>query len=188
MSIPAELRGQKYISLATFRKNGTAVRTPIWFAESDGKLVFMTRNDSWKYKRIRNNPHVTVAPCNMRGKITGPDFPGTARVLPPDQWARAKQALHRKYWLARLPIWSKKNEYLEVDRANSHSFSGFKTGHDTSICDPDHNVTQAHPLRSLWSTNLRLLTTTVNISIPINSCCRQLISSYRRRNGYQSRY
>lgn len=118
MSIPAEIHGQKYISLATFRKNGTAVRTPLWFAESDAKLVFMTRNDSWKYKRIRNNPRVTVAPCNMRGKITGPDFPGTARVLPPDQWARAKQAIHRKYWIARLPIWSKKNEYLEIEIVN----------------------------------------------------------------------
>jgi uncharacterized protein len=115
MAIPAEVHGQKYISLATFRKNGTAVRTPVWFAESDGKLVFMTRNDMWKYKRIRSNPRVLVAPANMRGKITGPDFSGTARILPPAEWGRAKQAINRKYWLARLPFWSKKNEYLEIE-------------------------------------------------------------------------
>jgi PPOX class probable F420-dependent enzyme len=115
MPIPAELHCQKYISLVTYRKNGTAVRTPVWFAERDGKLVFMTRNDMWKYKRIRNNPRVTVAPCTIRGKITGPDFSGTARVLPPDQWPRAKQAINQKYWLARLPFWSKKNEYLEIE-------------------------------------------------------------------------
>ena len=117
MAIPAEILGKKYISLATYRKNGTAVRTPIWFAESDGKLVFMTRNESWKYKRIRNNPRVNVAPCNMKGKITGPDFAGNARVLLPNEWQRAKQAINRKYWLARLPFWSKKNEYLEIDLA-----------------------------------------------------------------------
>jgi uncharacterized protein len=118
MPIPHEILGKKYISLATYRKNGTVVRTPIWFAESDGKLVFMTRDDSWKYKRIRNNPQVMVAPCNRKGTITGPDFKGTARILPAPEWERAKAAIHRKYWLARLPIWSKKNEYLEVELAN----------------------------------------------------------------------
>jgi uncharacterized protein len=118
MAVPAEIHAQKYISLATVRKNNTAVRTPIWFAESDGKLVFMTRNDSWKYKRIRNNPHVKVAPCTMRGKVTGPDFDGTACVLPPNEWDRAKRAIRSKYWLTRLPIWSKKNEYLEIALAN----------------------------------------------------------------------
>lgn len=114
MAVPAEIRSQKYISLATFRANGVAVRTPIWFAESDGKLVFMTPNDTWKYKRIRNNPRVKVASCTMRGKITGPDFDGTARMLPPNEWERAKRLIRQKYWLARLPIWSKKNEYIEI--------------------------------------------------------------------------
>lgn len=114
MAVPSEIHGQKYISLATFRRNGVAVRTPIWFAESDGKLVFMTPNDTWKYKRIRNNRRVKVAPCTMRGKVTGPEFDGTARVLPPSEWERAKQAIRKKYWLTRLPIWSKKNEYLEI--------------------------------------------------------------------------
>jgi uncharacterized protein len=109
MAIPAEIRGQKYVSLVTFRKNGTAVRTPVWFAESDGKLVFMTRRDRWKYKRIRKDPRVIVSPCNMRGTLTGPDF------IPPEEWSRAKQAIHRKYWLARLPFWSKRNEYLEIE-------------------------------------------------------------------------
>ena len=115
MTIPAEIHGQKYVSLSTFRKNGTPVRTPIWFAEADSKLYFMTRNDSWKYKRIRNNPRVTVAPCTIRGKITGPEFAARARILPPEQWPEARKAVGRKYWLARLPFWSSKNEYLEIE-------------------------------------------------------------------------
>ena len=115
MTIPSLLAGNKYLSLTTFRKNGTAVPTPIWFAEQDGKLYFMTRNDSWKYKRIRNNPQVKVAPCSARGKICGPESPGCARVLPEAEWPKAKHALCRKYWLMRLPFWSKKNEFLEIE-------------------------------------------------------------------------
>jgi len=114
-TLPAELQGQKYISLATFRKNGVAVYTPIWFAEDDGKLFFMTRSDSGKYKRIRNNPQVKVAPCTIRGKITGPEFPARARILPPEAWERARHAIRAKYWLARIPfLWSKKNVFVEI--------------------------------------------------------------------------
>jgi len=46
--IPPELQGQKYISLASLRKNGTAVRTSVWLAEENGKLYVMTRSDSGK--------------------------------------------------------------------------------------------------------------------------------------------
>jgi PPOX class probable F420-dependent enzyme len=115
MEVPNEIHGQKYISLATFRKNGVAVPTPIWFAERDGKLYVMTRNDSGKYKRLRNNPNVKVAPCTMGGKITGPEFSGKIRILPASDWKPPSDALKQKYWLARLPFWSKHNEYLEIE-------------------------------------------------------------------------
>lgn len=114
-ALPSELQHQKYLSVATFRRNGTAVHTPLWFAEEDGKIYVMTRSDSGKYKRIRNNPAVRVAPSTVRGKITGPEFPGHARVLPPEEWARARKLLAAKYWLMRLPfLWSKKNVFLEI--------------------------------------------------------------------------
>jgi hypothetical protein len=113
-AIPPELQNQKYLSLATFRKNGLAVQTPVWFAEQDGRLYVMTRNDSGKFKRIRNNPSVRVAPSTIRGKIIGPEFPGRARVLPSNDWPRARKLLAAKYWLMRLPFWSKKNVFLEI--------------------------------------------------------------------------
>ncbi len=115
--IPNEIHGQQYISLTTFRRSGVAVPTPIWFAERDGKLYVKTRNDSGKFKRIRNNPSVRVAPCTMRGKLIGPEFAGTARVLPAELWGETQKAISQKYWLARLPFWSKKNEYLEIEIA-----------------------------------------------------------------------
>ncbi len=116
MPIPPEIKGQKYIALATFRKNGTPVRTPVWFGEKDDKLYVMTRSDSGKYKRIKNNPQVRIAPCTMRGKITGPEFGATARILPPEDWAWARKTVECKYWLARIPfLWSKQNVYLEIE-------------------------------------------------------------------------
>ncbi|HLK32973.1 MAG TPA: PPOX class F420-dependent oxidoreductase [Terriglobales bacterium] len=111
----ANLTGKKYLSLATFRKNGRPVRTPLWFAEQDGKLYVMTRSDSWKYKRIRNNPRVLVAPCTMRGRITGPDTEAHVRILEPEEFPMARRVLERKYWLLRLPfLWSKQNIFLEI--------------------------------------------------------------------------
>lgn len=114
--IPAEIANHKYISLTTFRKSGVGVATPVWFGERDGKLYVMTRSDSGKYKRLRNNPAVRIAPCNIRGKVIGPDFPAQARVLPAGDWPQARTTIRRKYWLARIPfIWSKQNVYLEIE-------------------------------------------------------------------------
>jgi uncharacterized protein len=118
MPIPVEISGQKYISLCTFRKNGVAVRTPVWFAERDGQLYVMTRNDSGKYKRIRNNSQVKVAASTMRGRLTGPEFWARARILPREQWQSAKEAMNRKYWTTRLPIWSRRNEYIAIEFAS----------------------------------------------------------------------
>jgi len=105
------------MSLTSFRKTGVPVSTPVWFAEEDDRLYVMTRSDSGKYKRIHNNPRVRIAPCTIRGKVTGPEFAATARVLPPEEWPPARRALRRKYWLARLPIWGKNNVFLRIEPA-----------------------------------------------------------------------
>ena len=113
--VPEPIHGQKYISLKTFRKNGVGVATPVWFGEEDGKLYVMTRTTWGRAKRIRNNPQVRVAPCTIRGKVTGPEFPATARILPPDEHSRARQTINRKYWMARLPLlWSRTDTYFEL--------------------------------------------------------------------------
>jgi len=93
--IPSPIQGQKYISLKTFRKSGVGVATPVWFGEVDGKLYVMTRGDMGKTKRIRNNPQVKVAPCTIGGKVTGPEFAATARILPKEEHTRARQTINR---------------------------------------------------------------------------------------------
>ena len=115
MSIPPELTGQKYLSLATFRKSGVPVRTPIWFAESSDKLYLFTNPKSGKVKRIRNNPRVRIAPCTMRGRIIGPEFDATARILSPAEADRGRRLMKKKYWLMRIPfLWSKNSIFLEL--------------------------------------------------------------------------
>jgi PPOX class probable F420-dependent enzyme len=113
--IPPTIGGQKYISLTTVRKNGTKVATPVWFGEDSDKLYVMTRSTMGKVKRIRNNPLVEVAPCTMRGKVTGDKLFAHARILPPEEHVHARQAINRKYWAARLPlIWRRTDTYLEL--------------------------------------------------------------------------
>jgi hypothetical protein len=114
-TIPEAIHGQKYISLTTLRKNGVKVATPVWFGEDGDKLYVMTRSDMGKTKRIRNNPQVTVAPCTIRGRVTGPESAATARILPADEQAHARQTVNRKYWLARLTSpWSRADAFLEI--------------------------------------------------------------------------
>jgi len=115
--VPSAIHDQKYVSLTTFRKTGVGVATPVWFGEGeeDGKLYVMTRADMGKAKRIRNNPKVRVAPCTIRGKVTGPEFSASARFLPAEQHQRARQTINRKYWMARIPlVWSRTDTYIEI--------------------------------------------------------------------------
>jgi PPOX class probable F420-dependent enzyme len=115
MAVPPQIHSQKYISLATYRKTGVPVYTPIWFAEENGRLYFMTSGKLGKYKRIRNNPKVAIAPCTIRGKITGPEFPATARILPAGEFERVRRLINAKYWLARIPLlWRNTDAYLEI--------------------------------------------------------------------------
>src|SRR5262249_23490075 len=94
----APLGDEQYVSLETFRKDGTGVKTPVWAAALDGRLVVMTDGTSYKVKRLRNNPKVRVAPCDGRGKVRGEWLDGTGRVLADEGHVeRAHQALRDKY-------------------------------------------------------------------------------------------
>jgi hypothetical protein len=92
-----------YIQLATFRRSGEEVRTPVWCAPfGAGRLVVYTRDYAWKVKRMRATPRVRLAACNMRGTTAlGPWFEGTARELTgPADKQRGLDALAAKYGLS----------------------------------------------------------------------------------------
>ena len=89
-----------YISLASYRKNGTLVETPVWAAPLDGKLVVFTLRETYKVKRVQNNPAVRVAKCDVKGKVLGEWHEGTCRVVTDaEQEKRAYAALRKKYGL-----------------------------------------------------------------------------------------
>ena len=93
-----------YISLETFKRDGTGVKTPVWCAPLDGKIVVFTEGDAWKVKRLRRDPKIRVARCDMRGKVSGSWRSGTGEVVDSKQVeAAAYAALQKKYgWLMRL--------------------------------------------------------------------------------------
>ena len=93
---------QNYISLETFKKNGQGVKTPVWFVLEHGVFYVYTEADSWKVKRIRNNPRVRVAVCNMRGTVKSPWLDMTASIIEGDERRTADALLTRKYFLKRI--------------------------------------------------------------------------------------
>jgi len=113
--IPPAISGQRYINLITFRKNGAAVSTPVWFGEDDSRLYIMTNGKSGKVKRIRNNQEVRICAATIRGKVAGPEFSARARFLKAEEFGRARRLINNKYWAARIPlIWSRTDTYLEI--------------------------------------------------------------------------
>jgi uncharacterized protein len=96
----------KYLSLETFRKTGVGVRTPIWFAEDPGRqpttFYLYTLPDSGKAKRIRNNPKVRIAPCNIRGDLRGAWVDARARICSGDEVAKGQSLITQKYVMKRL--------------------------------------------------------------------------------------
>ena len=88
----------RYLSLATFRRNGAEVRTPVWFAQAGDALYVFTAGGSGKVKRLRNSPRVRVAPCDARGALRGEWQDGVARLVTDAATiARAQAALRAKY-------------------------------------------------------------------------------------------
>ena len=95
----AQFLNQKYINLETYRKNGQAVQTPVWFAIEDNMIYVRTDNNSGKIKRARNNPHVRITPSNARGQPKGEWIDGEIRIASTTESERANQLLSQKYGL-----------------------------------------------------------------------------------------
>ena len=91
----------KYVNLRSFKRDGGSVDTPVWFAVVDDKVVIFTDGTSLKVKRIRRNPKVELARCDIRGGLLGPWLPGSCRPVEgePELIKRSYDALNAKYGL-----------------------------------------------------------------------------------------
>jgi PPOX class probable F420-dependent enzyme len=97
MSSLETLRETKTILLTSYKRDGTAVATPVSVA-FDGKRAFVrSYSKAWKTKRLANNPRVEVAPCTFRGEPTGPPVPAHATLLAGEQAGIAAKALARRH-------------------------------------------------------------------------------------------
>ncbi|MFG2043267.1 PPOX class F420-dependent oxidoreductase [Dactylosporangium sp. NPDC048998] len=103
MSVVEEIGRAGYVSLTTYRKNGTGVATPVWHALHDGELFVVSNADAWKVRRIRNDARVSVTVCDVRGRVRpgAPTAAGTARLLDEAGTAAARGYVARKYFLSR---------------------------------------------------------------------------------------
>ena len=106
----SDLDREAYISLATFRRDGRAVQTPVWFARRGERLYVFTERTAGKVKRLRNGSRARVAACNVRGRLRGDWIEARGRVIADANTERdAYAALHAKYgWQMKMvDFWSR---------------------------------------------------------------------------------
>ncbi|MDT0442541.1 PPOX class F420-dependent oxidoreductase [Streptomyces johnsoniae] len=94
------MRG-KFALLVTYKRNGEGVPSAMWFGLKDGRAYLRTGCDSWKVRRIRNNPNVLFAPSTIRGKPKGPVIHCTARILPDEEKEAAAKIIIDAYGAGR---------------------------------------------------------------------------------------
>jgi uncharacterized protein len=100
MSDVERLGRGNYLLVTTFRKDGTPVPTPVWVARDGGELIVWTQSAAGKVKRVRNNPAVELAECDLRGRARGETVKGTARILDADETERGRRVLKKKYGIS----------------------------------------------------------------------------------------
>jgi PPOX class probable F420-dependent enzyme len=124
-SILKEFEKHRYISVETYRKDGRAVRTPVWFVSDGSSLYIRTYDDSGKVKRIRKNKRVRAAPCSFEGAVLGnwlefePGFTGEEDEPRLKKMFSAKYGMQFKFtsFLARL----RRKRYVMLKLSPKHS-------------------------------------------------------------------
>jgi len=91
------LGASRLISLTTYKRDGTAVPTPVWVVKDGSHLLVWTAKTSGKAKRLRHTARVTVTASGARGTPRGRAVPGTARLLPDAELSRVERLVAAKY-------------------------------------------------------------------------------------------
>ncbi|MGW1738506.1 PPOX class F420-dependent oxidoreductase [Nocardia sp. NPDC001965] len=95
-----QLAQAKYVSLTTYKKDGSPVGTPVWVAPDGDLLLVWTNPDSGKVKRIRRNPEVTLQISDNRGRTAGGEIVlGTAEILNAIGTEHVREVVGNKYGL-----------------------------------------------------------------------------------------
>ncbi len=95
----SQFTGARYLVIESYKKDGTAVKTPVWFIANNGTLYVRTDNDTGKMKRIQRNPNIRIAPSNARGTPKGSWVEARAEVAGELEAEEAYLLLKKKYGL-----------------------------------------------------------------------------------------
>lgn len=96
------IAAEKFVSLTTFKRDGSTVSVPMWIAGDGDRLVVWTPADAWKVKRLRRDPRIELTPCGRTGKVEpgAPVLRGTAEVVSDEPAvAHAARRIRHKYGL-----------------------------------------------------------------------------------------
>ena len=94
---------QKYINLETYKKDGTPVRTPVWFVIDNDLIYVITRESTGKVKRLRNNQNVRIVPCSFKGEPKNEWVKGATEKITGDEADKVIKLRKKKYGMfARL--------------------------------------------------------------------------------------
>ena len=113
-----EIESEKYISVETYRKNGDPVRTPVWFTIKDNQIFVVTRDQTGKVKRLKNNTQVKIAICAIKGEIKGKWVSGVAEILDDEKTKDAVKRRDKKYG-----FFSKMARFLTKSKGELLAFS-----------------------------------------------------------------
>ena len=88
----------RFLSITSFKRNGTGVATPVWAVSDGNRLFAFTDLHSAKVRRVRRDPHVLVAPCLPNGTLRGTPLAAHAEVLTDEaDLERVQKLMLRRY-------------------------------------------------------------------------------------------
>jgi hypothetical protein len=109
----SDLGRERYISVTTYRRDGSEAATPVWVVSDDPhRLLVATGADTWKVRRIKRNAHVRVAGCSAGGKVHGETLDAKARLV--DEGDLVRRLQYEKYGLQKRIIEGTYRLYLRL--------------------------------------------------------------------------
>ena len=114
------LAAAKNIRLTTFKKDGTAVPTPVWLVRDRDHLLVITSLTTGKAKRLRHTARVLVAPCDSRGRVKAgvTDVEATAELLTdPAEVARVNDLVKGRYgFMYNVAMWFQRRRGMDTSQ------------------------------------------------------------------------
>jgi PPOX class probable F420-dependent enzyme len=94
-----EFLKEKYLNLETYRNDGQAVQTPVWFVVDSGIIYVTTPSTTGKVKRLNHNKNIRIVPSDLKGKPKGNWIAATAYFANESESKQAIQLRKKKYGL-----------------------------------------------------------------------------------------